>query len=768
MQSGLTDALALRSREAQQRLAGFHIAVVPVGPVTIEFIRSVGREAGSAAMTNASRIHPEQVRLQLSRILASKTFSQSERASRLLSFVVTTTLEGRPGEIKESVIATEALSRNASFDPKTDPIVRVEAGRLRSRLLAYYESEGSQDPIMITLPKGGYVPVFAENTRPAQSTPRRNPPILFFAGLLAGLMLASAVWMLLGRSSPVENHLRLSILPPANSIIQSTQLSPDGRMIALVVRQQNRTAIWVRALDSAEARLIPGTERASLPFWSPDSRSLAYFSTNSLRRVELAGGPPQDICAASIPLGGGSWSRNGVIVFLPRPEGVLFQVPAKGGTPRPVTRLDESRGEFLHRSPEFFPDGRHFLYLASSRKMGSTTLRLGSLDSMDSKILLEGCGNAVYSPPDSGHPGNLLFYFRGALMAQPFDAGRMMLTGDRTIIASQVYYENARADFSVSSNRILAFRPSSRNNLQLGWFDRAGKLIRNIGSRNSYLSIRLSPDENRLVFGDEEEHGWNTPIWTMELSREQATRVSDVQQTCFLPLWSHDGTEILYSCGTEQGMRLVRQSLNGTAGRTLLNTPGPKFLTDWSEDRRFIAYFTPWPDFHRLKVIIIDLRKPEIPNPVPAFSTETPYNEAEAVFSPVSTPTGPRWVAYTSTETGRTEVYVRSFPGGDQKWPISNGGAYQPLWRRDGRELFFIAQNGDLMEAETDPGPPFHAGTPRPLFHTTIPPYTGAPYFPVYCYAVSRDGQRFLVNQTIDDDFKGSISILTHWSSALH
>jgi hypothetical protein len=256
-------------------------------------------------MTNASRIDPEQVRLQLSRILASKIFNQAERASRLLSFVVTTVLEGRPSEIKESVIAIEALSRNASFDPKTDPIVRVEAGRLRSRLLAYYESEGSQDPIIITLPKGGYVPVFTENTRPAQSIQKRNPPIFFYAGLLAGLVLASSVWMLLRRSSSVENRLRLSILPPANSIIQSSQLSPDGKMIALVVRQQNRTAIWVRSLDSAEPRMIPGTEGASLPFWSPDSHSVAYFSTNGLRRIELAGGPPQDICAASIPLGGG-------------------------------------------------------------------------------------------------------------------------------------------------------------------------------------------------------------------------------------------------------------------------------------------------------------------------------------------------------------------------------------------------------------------------------------------------------------------------------
>ena len=157
-------------------------------------------------------------------------------------------------------------------------------------------------------------------------------------------------------------------------------------MIAFTALQQNKTMLWVRALDSAEARVIPGTEQTSQAFWSPDSRSLAFFDTNTLRRVELAGGPAQEICAVSIPMGGGSWSRNGVIVFSPRPEGVLFRVPAAGGTPQPVTALDHSRGELAHRSPEFLPDGRHFLYVASSGKPGGTAVRVGSIDSMDSRF----------------------------------------------------------------------------------------------------------------------------------------------------------------------------------------------------------------------------------------------------------------------------------------------------------------------------------------------------------------------------------------------
>lgn len=349
-------------------------------------------------------------------------------------------------------------------------------------------------------------------------------------------------------------------------------------------------------------------------------------------------------------------------------------------------------------------------------------------------------------------------------MAQPFDPGRLTLKGGRTVLAPEVFSRDGRADFSVSENGILAFRATNRKNLQLGWFDRSGRLQQNIGPRNDYFGIRLSPDEQRIVFSDEEEFGWNPSIWVMELERGLVSRFSNLPRASFLPVWSPDGKEILYGNGNEQSMRLVRQPLNSSTPVTVLDTPGPKFPTDWSSDGRFVTYFTPWPEFVRLKTVVLDLRSAE--SKASGAFLESQYNESEAVFSPEATSTGPRWFAYTSTETGRPEVYVRSFPHKAQKWQISNGGAWQPLWRRDGRELFFLSQDGLLMAADIRTGASFTAGTPRPLFRTTIPPYAGAPQVPANSYAAGRDGQRFLVNQALEDASRGAISLVTHWQAS--
>jgi hypothetical protein len=371
---------------------------------------------------------------------------------------------------------------------------------------------------------------------------------------------------------------------------------------------------------------------------------------------------------------------------------------------------------------------------------------------------LEGGGNAAYAPSAPGKAGSLLFYFRSSLMAQPFDPDRLTLSGGRTLVASQVFCSNGLADFSVSANHTLVYRPTNRKSLQLSWFDRAGRLIHNVGGLNDYFALRLSPDERMLAFSDEEELSWSSPIWTLDLSRGLVSRLSSVQS--MMPVWSPEGNEILYSAGNEQRMQLLRQPLNRSEPATVLNTPGPKFLTDWSPNGRFIAYTTPWPDFIRLKTAVLDLGNPYLEQNTRAFFLESQYNEAEAVFSPEPAKTSPTWIAYTSTETGQPEVYVRSFPKGDQKWKISTAGGWQPLWRRDGRELFFLSQDGIVMATDVIKGPRFEAGAPHPLFRTTIPPYPGPPQIPAHTYAVSNDGQRFLVNQPVEDASKGAISVV--------
>src|SRR5215467_8843782 len=330
----------------------------------------------------------ERVRAQLDQILSSATFCDAERASRFLCFVIELSLEGRADEIKESVIAIEVLGRNSSFDSKSDPIVRVEAGRLRDRLGSYYEGEGLADRTLISIPKGGYVPEFSE----------RNPPT----------------------PSKRIDVLRLSILPPDSTSFESFAVSPDGRKLAFTAALNGRMMLWVRALDSLEARPLAGTDNAVDPFWSPDSLSIGFFVPHKLKVVEVSGGPSRDI--ADVVVGrGGAWSSEGVVLFCPRPVGILYQISAAGGAATPVTSLDQSRAEVAHGFPQFLPGGRQFLYLAASCRPAESSIRVGSLDSTTSKVLFNSDVGASYSPALAGHAGSLLFVSQGSLMAQPFD-----------------------------------------------------------------------------------------------------------------------------------------------------------------------------------------------------------------------------------------------------------------------------------------------------------------------------------------------------------
>ena len=259
------------------------------------------------------------------------------------------------------------------------------------------------------------------------------------------------------------------------------------------------------------------------------------------------------------------------------------------------------------------------------------------------------------------------------------------------------------------------------------------------------------------MFTDEEPN-WTTGVWIMDLTSKRVSRLTNLAHGCFHPVWSSDGNEIIYANGNEQGMKLLRQAITSAEPITLLDTAGPKFPTDWSADGRFVTYFTPWPDFVRLRTVLLDIK-----NATSRILLESHYNEAEAVLCPEKA--GPRWLAYVSTETGRPEVYVRSFPDPGQKVQISDGGGWQPIWRKDAHELFYLSSEGVLMAVDVTIGKQFRAELPHPLFRTNIRPYPGRPELPANSYAVSKDGQRFLVNQGIDEAARNTISVVTHWQA---
>jgi dipeptidyl aminopeptidase/acylaminoacyl peptidase len=321
-------------------------------------------------------------------------------------------------------------------------------------------------------------------------------------------------------------------------------------------------------------------------------------------------------------------------------------------------------------------------------------------------------------------------------------------------VVPQVFYRRGRADFSVAENGTLIYRPSNRKDRQLAWYDRTGRLIEKIGDPNDYHALRLSPDDQRIAFVDEEPD-WTSVVWLMDLATKRVSRVANPGHECFFPVWSPDGKELIYASGNVQGMKLLRQSVTRTAPVTILDTPGPKFPSDWSADGRFLMYFTPWPDFVRLKTALFEVKTASYRTVI-----ESRYNETEAVFSPEST--RQRWIAYTSTETGRSEVYVRSFPDLNQRLQISNGGGWQPLWRKDGRELFYLSPDGIIMAVGVTASNDFRADPPRPLFRTSIPPYPGRPELPAKSYAVTQAGQLFLVNEVIDEASRNTISVITH------
>jgi len=673
----------------------------------------------------------ERVRAQVERILASAAFADAERASNFLRLVVERKLEGRASEIKEFVIAVEVLGRTSSFDSKTDPIVRVEAGRLRDRLTSYYEGEGESDLILISLPKGGYVPEFSERRRPAAP----------------------------GRAAV----MRLSILPPENASFESFAVSPDGRKLAFAAALNEKMMLWVRALDSLDARPLAGTENAANPFWSPDSLSIGFFVPHKLKVVDVSGGPARDI--ADVIVGrGGTWSCEGVILFCPRPIGILYQVPAAGGAATPVTSLDESRAEIAHAFPQFLPGGRQFLYLAASSRPGKSSIRAGSIDSAGSKVLLSADTAAAYTPVLRGYGPSLLFVHASALMAQPFQSQHLQLSGEPMVVVPEVRHRRwHQATFSASSNGVLLYQGAEHQ--QFSWFDRQGKLLASVGPQNDCLSFTLSPDERYVALHRHDDPDTFLPtIWVMDLLREGAIfRFTDIgaRESELSPVWSSDSSEILFSRGDDRGMRLMRQALSGGTAQCVLDTEGPKFPNDWSSDGQFIAYSSQVPDYQNMHTWIVSLSasgQQRKPRPLLQHSC----SELSAYFSPGEEEEAPRWIAYTSDETGRHEVYVRDFPAGTHKWQVSNRGGLIPHWRRDGRELFYLSPEGMLVAVAVNLGTRFEFGAPQALFET------GLRFTPLYKiwmnqYAGTLDGQRFLLNRQVPEGKPSAITAVIPW-----
>ncbi len=560
--------------------------------------------------------------------------------------------------------------------------------------------------------------------------------------------------------------VRALVLPPEKSAFKSVgvggpvAVSPDGRRLAFVAATSDgKSLLYVRTLEALTAQALPGTEGASYPFWSPDSRFVGFFADAKLKKIEATAGPALALCDAQ-EARGGTWGEEGVILFAKR-YSPIYRVSASGGVAVEVTKLDAARQEVTHRWPQFLPDGRHFLYLASptGSENEKNAVFLASLDGTEKRLLLPVFSNVAYA---SGH---LLFVREGTLMAQPFDVRRRRLSGDSFPVVEGIQYDPvfARAVFSVSNNGVLAYQGgTAQTRSRLVWCDRSGKPLDSIGEPDVHFRPRLSPDGRRIAVTIYETRSGNYDIWIYEAARGIKTRFTFDPARDLFPVWSPDGRSIVFASerkGPKLGFGsvgtgdLYQKNSDGTGSEELLlQSADDKSPTSFSPDGRFLAYHT-GSRVGKTKsgVWILPLSGDRKPFPF----LQTQFNDYGADFSPDG-----RWIAYASDESGRPEIYVTRFPGPAGKWQVSTNGGIDPRWRRDGKELFFVRPAPlQLMAAEVKTGSSFESGAPRALF--PLRSFIGT------LYDASGDGQRILVNMPTEEETSSPITLVLNWTADL-
>jgi serine/threonine protein kinase len=575
-------------------------------------------------------------------------------------------------------------------------------------------------------------------------------------------------------TAPVPQVVRFEVPAPEKGFVTTQpQLSPDGKMLAFsTVGADGRQLLWVRNLDTLEARSLTGTIGASNPvFWSPDSRSIAYSggSIRKLMRVEVAGGPPQTLCGegygSNAPYG--AWSPVGTVVL--RGDDGLLKVPAAGGECTPVTRMDRKRGDQRHTMPAFLPDGRHFLYLRLTTKAESTGIYIGSLDAapdqQDTARLLAADSGAVYTPSTTDpKTGFVLFRRENALMAQPFDPERRAFTGDAVAVAENVGGNADAGLFSASATGILATRTGNAGgNNQLTWYDRSGKVIGAVPGFGTYASLALSRDGTRVAFQDSQQQG-SSDIWLYEFSRGTRDRLTFDPGSDQSPVWSPNGDRVIYSSGHDAVPNLYSKvSSNAGNEEPLLKSDLPKFPTSWSKDGRFLLYLVNDPKTLRdLWILPMTGGKDGGPGEPKRF-LGTAAQESQGQFSPDG-----KYIAYASDATGRNQIYVRPFsPEGASigQWMVSVDGGVEPRWGADGRELFFISADSKLMTVPLSTTSGFRPGSPMVLF--PVPINGGGTNITAIRWDVAPDGKRFLFSTIAAAESSPPITVVLNWQAAL-
>jgi eukaryotic-like serine/threonine-protein kinase len=583
-------------------------------------------------------------------------------------------------------------------------------------------------------------------------------------GVAAILALATVVLGIayFGRAPTRTSSVSSSILPPENNSfllgfgLGGYALSPDGtRLVFSAQSVDGKHNLWLRPLNSFTAQEVRGTENGYFPFWSPDSQWIGFFADGKLKKIPASGGAIQVICDA--PLGwGATWNAQGVIVFAPSPQSPLFRVSAGGGSPTPVTQMDSATGEITHRYPDFLPDGVHFIYQARSTLSYNkpSAVYAGSLDSSFRKKVLDGFSDARFADP-----GYLLFVRDTTLFAQHFDIRSLSLVGEAGPITGGVARLSniLRGGFDVSQSGRLIYRSSGGiPDTELMVIDRAGKKLSSLETEGETTYSRLSPTGEELAVVEYDPTGTSTTIWIYDVLRNLRNRFTLVAGVNVSPTWSPDGSQIAFASPRNGNFNVYVKPASGVAEEKILHpSPDDERPQSWSPDGRFLVIDSrPLSRQGNAEVALLSLAGDH----KPSSYLNVPYANYGGRISPDG-----RWLAYVSTESGRPEIYVTSFPQAKGKWQVSSGGGRTPRWRRDGHELFFCRPDGVLMAVDVSRGTSsFAFGTTKPISEVHVVQGILEPLYDVF-----PDGQRFIMSAIKRQVTHASLTLITNWTAYL-
>jgi eukaryotic-like serine/threonine-protein kinase len=574
------------------------------------------------------------------------------------------------------------------------------------------------------------------------------------AWIVAATAIAAALVTPLVRRSPkTEGVVRFTLSAPAGQQLgPAAALSPDGRRVAFTALDPSgKATLWLRSLDGLALRSFPGTENARFPFWSPDGRSIAFFSNQRLRRVEADGGSPQTICRSGLGFGG-TWGPDGTILFSPIFGAGISAVPAAGGTPVLATNLVAARGDSAHLWPVFLPDGRHFVLIARNFDPEKSVIALGSLGSKETRPLFPTDSGAIYADP-----GYLLFARESTLLAQKFDVAKLRIEGEAIPLAERIRFLTPESFLlaSAATNGTLLYGLWNHQK-RIASIDRKGRELGTLGEVGDYEEVVLSPDGRRAVVTRRDAaHGQNLDLWILDAASGVASRFTSDRTDEFSPSWFPDGNRVNYITEHAGFYDFSARSLSGGPEAVILQTKYDKTYPETSPDGRYLGFCSSETGgFNDLAYLPLSGE----PRPTRITST-TEFDETYLTFSPDS-----RWLAYQSDDSGQVEVYVRGFPSGPVQ-RISSSGGGMPVWRRDGKELFFLSRDGMLMSVtlrEVDSR--LETGPPQPLFelrlNDTLLPFRRK-------YDVFPDGERFLVIRPAAQSDPDTIAVALNWTGML-